>query len=134
MQHGREHRPFDGKRERPVLEQAIDHRLDANGFPETPEQQRRADPQCGEADEFAFVEGRQDHGMLCIAADRVDEALEVAIFQHLLFAAEVLDDALLGAAIFAHALDQVEIGVAVDGFFADIHESLAALIALKCQA
>ena len=35
------------------------------------------------------------------------------------FASEVLDDPLLGTAVFTHALDEVEVGVAVDLLLAE---------------
>jgi hypothetical protein len=44
------------------------------------------------------------------ACHRRGEPIEFARGDHNLFAAEVLDDALLGAAILAHALDEVEVG------------------------
>jgi hypothetical protein len=42
-----------------------------------------------------------------------------------LLTAEVFDDALLGAAFLAHALDEVQVGVAVDMFLADKHPQIS---------
>ena len=71
--------------------------------------------------------------MLGIAADRAGQAFEIALFEHAFLATKILDDALLRAAALAHALDQVEVGVAVDRLFADVHGVLAALEIAYCQ-
>ena len=75
---------------------------------------------------IAGLELRQHHGALGVAGDRAGQALEAAGGDHGLLAAEVLDDALLGAAVLAHGLDEVEVGVAVDALLADEHARLAA--------
>src|SRR3712207_9336608 len=64
-----------------------------------------------------------------VAGHRGGQALEPAGRDHHLLAAEVLDDALLGAAVLPDGLDQVEVGVAVDVLFADEHARLAAGVA-----
>src|SRR6185312_3025363 len=69
---------------------------------------------------------REHHGPLGVAGDGAGQALEGAGRREGLFAAQVLDDALFGAAVLAHGLDQVEVGVAVDALLADEHGGLAA--------
>jgi hypothetical protein len=64
---------------------------------------------------------REDHGPLGVAGDGAGQALEGAGGSDGLLAAQVLDDALLGAAILARGLDEVEIGIAVDALLADEH-------------
>jgi hypothetical protein len=58
---------------------------------------------------------------LGVAGNRAGQALEGAGGGDNLLAAQVLDDALLGAAVLAHGLDKVEVGVAVDALFANEH-------------
>ena len=50
------------------------------------------------------------------------EAIEVTAGLDHLLAAEVLDDALLGRAVLAHALDQVNVAVGADSLFAEEHK------------
>ncbi len=63
---------------------------------------------CGALHQRPLTEERQHQGMISKATDRADELLETVIVVHLLFLAEVLDDAWLGATAGAHALDQAE--------------------------
>src|SRR3954469_8787313 len=62
----------------------------------------------------AGLELREDHGPLGVAGDGTGQALQDSGCREGVLAAQVLDDALLGAAVLAHGLDQVEVGVAVD--------------------
>jgi hypothetical protein len=64
---------------------------------------------------------REDHGPLGVAGDGAGQAIEGTGRREGLLAAQVLDDALCGAAILAHGLDKVEIGGAVDALLADEH-------------
>src|SRR5207253_343885 len=64
---------------------------------------------------------RQHKGAFGVAGDGTGQALEGAGGGDRLLAAQVLDDALLGAAVLAHGLDEVEIGVAIDALLADEH-------------
>ena len=121
VQHGGEDRALDGELEQALGQQRLDHRLAAGLLPQPPEQQRRADALAGEPIGIAGLELRQDHGALGVAGDRAGQALEFAGGDDGFLAAEVLDDALFGAAVLAHALDEVEVGVAVDVLFADEH-------------
>ena len=115
-----------GNSKQALGQQCLDHRLAAGLLPQPPEQQRRADALAGEPIGVAGLELRQDHGALGVAGDGAGEALEFTGGDDDLLAAEVLDDALLGAAVLAHALDEVQVGVAVDVLLADEHAELAA--------
>jgi hypothetical protein len=77
----------------------------------------------------ASLELGQHDGALGVAGDRGGETLEATGGEDRILAAEVLDDALLGAAVLADGLDQIEVGVAVDVLFADEHAELAAELA-----
>jgi hypothetical protein len=72
------------------------------------------------------LELREDDCALGVAADRGGQAFELTGGNDGVLPAEVLDDALLGASILAHALDEVQVGVTVDMLFADEHAELAA--------
>ena len=126
VQHGREHGALDGELELPPREQALDDGLGPGLLPQAAEQQRGADARAGEPVRVAGRELGQDHGALGVASDGTGQALQLARGDHGLLAAQVLDDALLGAAVLAHALDEVEVAVAVDALLADEHAGLAA--------
>ena len=129
VQHGGENRPLDRDLEAAPAEQVLDHRPATGLLPQPPEQQRRADAPAGELVGIARLELRQHDGAFGVAGHRGGQALEPAGGDHRLLAAQALDDALLGAAVLAHGLDQVEVGVAVDVLFADEHAPLAAGVA-----
>src|SRR3954453_22641294 len=82
---------------------------------------------------FAGLELRQNHGPLGVAGNRAGQALKGPGRREDLLAAQVLDDALLGAAVLTHGLDEVEVGVAVDALLADEHDQLAAPHDAACQ-
>jgi hypothetical protein len=126
VQHGREHGALDRELELPPGEQLLNDGLATGLLPQTAEQQRRADARAGEPLGVAGRELGQDHGALGVAGDGTGQALQLAGGDHGLLAAQVLDDALLGAAVLAHALDEVEVAVAVDALLADEHGGLAA--------
>ena len=129
MQHGGEDRPLDRELEAARRQQFLDHRPAAGLLPQPAEQQRRADAPAGEMVGIAGLELRQHHGALGIAGHRGGEALQPAGGDHGLLAAQILDDALLGAAVLANGLDQVQVGVAVDALLADEHARLAPEVA-----
>ena len=133
MQHGGEDGPLDRELEAAPGEEILDDRTTAGLLPQPPEQQGRADARAGKPLGVAGLELREDHGPLGVAGDGAGQALEGAGCREGLLAAEVLDDALLGAAVLAHGLDEVEIGVAVDALLADEHGRLAAALALVRQ-
>jgi len=90
-------------------------------LPQPPEQKGRADALAGEPVGVAGLELREDERPLGVAGHGGGQALEGAGGGDGLLAAEVFDDALLGAAALAHGLDEVEVGVAVDALLADEH-------------
>ena len=126
VQHGGEDRPLDRDLEAAPAEQVLDYRPAPGLLPQPPEQQRRTDAPAREPVGIAGLKLRQHHGAFGVAGHRGGQALEPAGRDHHLLAAEVLDDALLGAAVLPDGLDQVEVGVAVDVLFADEHARLAA--------
>src|SRR3954463_5851677 len=80
-----------------------------------------ADARAGKPLGVAGLDLRQHKGAFGVAGDGTGQALEGAGGGDSLLAAQVLDDALLGAAVLAHGLDEVEVGVAVDALLADEH-------------
>jgi hypothetical protein len=115
-----QHAALDRKLEAARGEQTVEHRADTGPLPQPSEQQRPADPARCELGR-PTLDPLQDDGAFGMPPDRRREPIEIARGQHRVLAAKVLDDALFGAAILAHALDQVEVGVAVDGLFTDEH-------------
>jgi hypothetical protein len=126
VQGGGEDGALDRELEGPVSQQLGEHRLDAVVLPQPPEQQRRADPPADQPIGVAVRDLRQHHRPLGKPRDRGRQPLELAARQHRVLAAEVLDDLLLGPRPLADALDEVEIGVAVDRLVAQEHARLAA--------
>ena len=126
VQHGGEDRPLDRELEATPGQQVLDDGLAAGLLPQPSEQPRRADAPAGELAGIAPLELRQHDGAFGIAGNRAGQALEPAGGDHDLLAAEIPDDALLGAAVLADGFDQVEVSVAVDGLFPDEHAGLAA--------
>src|SRR3954449_12061731 len=86
----------------------------------------RADALAGKPLGVAGLDLGDNHGPLGVAGDGAGQALEGTGRREGLLAAQVLDDALFGAAVLAHGLNQVEVGVAVDALLADEHSRLAA--------
>jgi hypothetical protein len=129
VQHGGEHGTLDVELEATVGEQLPDDRLAAGLPPQPSEQPRAADAPAGELVGLAGGEFGEHDGALGVAGHRAGETFEAAGGEDGVLAAEVLEDALLGAAILADGLDQVEVGVAVDVLFANEHAGLAADLA-----
>jgi hypothetical protein len=126
VQHGGEDGPLDRELEAAPGEEILDHGAAAGLLPQPPEQQGGADALAGKPLGVAGFDLRQHKGAFGVAGDGTGQALEGTGRCKGLLAAQVLDDALLGAAVLAHSLDQVEIGVAVDVLLADEHSRLAA--------
>ena len=126
VQGGGEHRPLDRELEGTLTQQLVEHRLDARVLPQPAEQQGWADPPADQPLRIAVPELRQHHRPLGEPGHRGRQAVELATRQHHLLAAEVLDDLLPGPGPLAHALDEVEVGVAVDRLLAKEHAALAA--------
>jgi hypothetical protein len=95
-------------------------------LPQPSEQQGRADPPADQAVRVAVRDLRQHHRPLGKALNRGGQPLELAARYDRVLATEVLDDPLLRPHALAHALDEVEVGVAVDGLLAQEHAPLAA--------
>src|SRR4051794_1870086 len=133
VQHGGEDSALDRKLEAPPGEEILEDRAAASLLPQPPEQQRRADALAGEPRGVAGLDLGENHGPLGVTGDRAGQALEGAGGGDGLLAAEVLDDALLGAAVLAHGLDEIQVGVAVDALLADEHAKLAADLAIVRQ-
>src|SRR3954470_15092103 len=102
-------------------QEILDDRAAAGLLPQPPEQERRADALAGEPVGVAGVDLGEDQRPLGVAGHGGGQALEGAGGGDGLLAAEVLDDALPGAAALAHGLDEVEVGVAVDALLTDEH-------------
>ena len=134
MQHGREHGALDRELEAAAGQKVGDHGVAAGLFPQPPEQQGRTDALAGQALRIAGLELRQNDGTFGVTADRHGEAFELARGNDGFLAAEIFDDALLGAAILADALDEIEVGVTSDVLFADEHARLAARRIRECQS
>src|SRR4051812_5649294 len=122
MQHGGEDRPLDRELEAPPGEEILEDRAAAGLLPQPPEQQGRADALAGEPRGVAGLDLGENHGPLGVTGDGTGQALKGAGRREGLLAAQVLDDALLGAAVLAHGLDEVEVGVAVDALLTDEHD------------
>ena len=129
VQHGGEHSALDVELEAAAGEQLLDHRGAAGLLPEASEQQRATNALASELVGMAGGEFGEHDGALGVAGDGAGEAFEATGGEDGVLAAEILDDALLGAAVLADGLDQVEVGVAVDVLFADEHAGLAAGVA-----
>src|SRR4051794_6514240 len=125
VQHGGEHGALDGKFEGTPGEQAFDHRPTAGLFPQPPEQQRRAEALASQPVGVTGLELRQHHSALGVAGDRTGQPLELAGSHDDLLAAEILDDALFGTTLLPNAVDEVEVGVAVDMLFPDEHPRIS---------
>ena len=128
MQHGGEDGALDRELEAASGQEILDDRAAAGLLPQPPEQERRADALAGEPVGVAGVDLREDERPLGVAGHGGGQALEGAGGGDGLLAAEVLDDALFGAAALAHGLDEVKVGVAVDALLADEHAISSRLI------
>lgn len=126
MQHGGKHGAFYRELEAAAGQQIGDHRGAACLLPQPAEQQWRADALARQVIRVASLKLRQDDGAFGVTTDRQGQAFEFAGGKDGFLAAEILDDALLGAAVLADALNEVEVGVTSDALFADEHARLAA--------
>jgi hypothetical protein len=124
------HRELEGARG----QQPVDDGLDAGLLPKPAEQQGRADAPAGEPGGVARLDRRQHQRPLGEAGDGGGEPVERAAGEHGVLAAEVLDDPLPGARALADALDEVEVGGAVDRLLAHEQARLAARDGGVCQA
>jgi hypothetical protein len=112
----------DGALDREV-EAAVAHQIgqdlgNPQPLPQPPEQQRPADPHTGKAPGLHLG---KDHRPLAVARERGDQPVQFAAGQQCVLAPESTDDLLADPAALAHALDQVQIGVAPGRLLADEH-------------
>src|SRR3712207_3393942 len=107
VQHGGEDGALDVELEAAAGQELLKHGSAAGPLPQSAEQQRAADAPAGELIGVAGGEFGQHDGPLGVAGDGAGEAFEAAGGEDGVLAAEVLDDALLGAAVLADGLDQV---------------------------
>jgi len=121
VQHGEEARPFEREAEAPLGRQVLDHRPAAGLAPQPLEGQGWADAPGGQGRHAVLVDQREDHRALGEARRRARKPVEVALRLDLLLASQVLDDALSGAAVLAHALDQVDVAIRADLLLAHEH-------------
>jgi hypothetical protein len=133
VQHRDEDGALDGELEAAVGEQRLDHRPATGLLPQPAEQQRRTNPPADHTLGGAAVDLRQKERPLGIAGDRRRQPFQPTRGQHRVLAPEVLDDPLLGPAGLADALDQVEVGVAVDRLLAHEHAAISSSSILDYQ-
>lgn len=125
VQDGGEDRALDRERESAVGEKRLDDRPAAGLLPQPAEQQRRTDPPADQTIGVAAANLRQDQRPLGITGDRGGQPFQPAAGQHRVLAAEVLEDPLLRPPVLADALDQIEVGVAVDRLLAHEHAAIS---------
>ena len=138
MQDRGEDHALDQKRELAPLQKLFEHHPAAGLLPEPAEQQRRPDPMRRQRPQLilgklAGIEPGAHLDRRHEARNRRRKPLQTAIGQHCLLPAEILDDPLLGTSSFAHALDEVQVGVAVARLLAHEHGELAAAYSCHCQ-
>ncbi len=121
MQHGQEHRALDRELEAACGQQAFHHGAATALLPQPFEQQRRADAPTRQVRHAAVLDQRQDHRALRQPGGRARQTIEIAAGLDHFLAAEIADDALLGLAVLANGLDQIEIAVGADSLLADEH-------------
>ena len=69
-----------------------------------------------------IVKNGEHHGSLGETRSGAGKAIEITTGLDHLLAAEVVDDALLGRAVLAHGLDQVNVAVGADSLLAEEHK------------
>ncbi len=121
MQHGEEDGSLDGKLETAIRKQFLHDLAAPCVAPQALEQQWRADALAGERRRAARIDEGQDHRALGEARGRSRQAVKVTATFNVFLAPEIADDALLGPAILADRLDQIDVGVAADALFTDEH-------------
>lgn len=132
MQDGGKHGSFGREFEAAVCRHLVEDRSAARLLPQPAKQQGRADPLAPQRLEFAL----RKIPCIQLAAnlhrsgkprDRRRQPLEPAPGQHDILAAQILDDPLLGLLALAHALDEVQVAVALDLLLAHKHALLASI-------
>jgi hypothetical protein len=121
MQHRQEGGALGGKSELALPGQILQYRTAAHLLPQPLEQQRRSDPPAHGIGRSLALDHRQHHRTLRQTGDRARQPVEIAARNDDFPAPEIGDDALLGAAILAHVLDQVDVAVRADALVAGEH-------------
>ncbi|HVR59833.1 MAG TPA: hypothetical protein VMT72_23755 [Pseudolabrys sp.] len=122
MQDGQKDGALDRELETPSPKKLLDNGPAAGLAPQPIKQQRSADALAVETRCAPIIESGEHHGSLGETRSGAGKPIEITTrFDHLL-AAKVLDDALLGRAVLAHGLNQVDVAVGADSLLADEHE------------
>ena len=121
MQHGQKHGALDRELEPAPSQELLDHGAATALLPQPLEQQRRADAPTHDIRRTAVRDQRQDHRALRQPCGGSREAIEIAAGLDHFLAAEIADDALLGLAVLANGLDQIQIAVGADSLLAHEH-------------
>src|SRR5271163_2821672 len=90
-------------------------------MPQPLEQQRRSNPLTPCIGRGFALDQRQHHRTLRQPDDGARQPVEITARNDHFLAPEIGDDALLGAALLAHVLDQVDVGVGTDVLVAGEH-------------
>src|SRR5271163_222901 len=121
VEHRQEGGALGGKLELPLGGQLFQYSAAADLLPQPLEQQRRPDPPTHCIGRGFALNHRQHHRTLRQPGDRARQPVEIAARDNDFLAPEIGDDALLGAALLAHVLDQVDVGVGTDALVAGEH-------------
>ena len=121
VQHAHEHRPLDREAEPAAVHKLLHRIAEAQPVPQTPEQQRTADPNAGKSAVHHVVQHR---GPIRVARQRGDQAVQFPARLQGVLATERADRALAHPLALAHALDEVEIAVPPGGRFAHEHDTV----------
>ena len=121
VEHRQEHGAIGGEPELPRRGELIQYRAAANLLPQPLEQQRRTDPPAHRMGWGLALDRCQNHRPLRQTGDRARQTVEIAARDDRLLAPEICDDALPGATVLAHVLDQVNIGVGANALVAGEH-------------
>ena len=118
MQHADEHRPLEGELEAAAIQEVVHDLAQTQPLPQSPEQQRTADPHTGQTPR---PDVGKHHRPLAMARQRGNQPVELAAGVQDVLAAERADRALAHPLSLADALDEVEIAVPTGDFLADEH-------------
>ena len=121
MQNRQEHRTLHGELEAAPSHDLLHHATAAALDPQPLEQQRSPDATAGKLGYLIIVEQRQNHRALRQPGGRAGEAIKITTCRHIFRASEIADDALLGLAVLANGLDQIQITVGADSLLAHEH-------------
>ena len=121
MEHGQKGGALDRKLELPPCDQLFQCCAAANLLPQPLEQQGWPDPPTQGIGRRFALDHRQHHRTLRQPGDRARQPVEIAARDNDFLAPKIGDDALLGAALLAHVLDQVDVGVGTDTLVAGEH-------------